>query len=516
MKIGELIIVLDFGSQYSNIIVRRIRHLGVHTILCSHNISIYNILSKKPKGIILSGGPFSVYNNNAPLIYKNILELNIPILGICYGMQLISFLFGGKIESSKNKEYGKSYLKIIDEKNPLFLGIPKKSIIVWMSHSDETKEISEEFKVIGKTTSCSIAAFCHKKKNIYALQFHPEVSHTEFGMLIIKNFILKICKCNANFKLKNIIKKSIDNITKIVSKKKVILGISGGLDSFVAASLIYKAIGDSLHCIFVNNGLLLEEEEKSIDKICSIVKFPINIINAKNQFLSKLTGIIDPEKKRKIIGEEFIKIFEKESKKIKNVEFLAQGTIYSDVIESSKDSSKLSVNPIKSHHNVGGLPKTINLKLLEPLKKFFKDEVIEIGYILGLPKYLLYKHPFPGPGISIRIIGEINEKKISILRKAENILFQELNNYKLYTKLNQAFIILLPIKSVGIMGDKRSYEYTAILRSINTKDFMTATFSNLSYEFLEKVSNRIINEVDGINRMLYDISSKPPSTIEWE
>ncbi|WP_185878013.1 glutamine-hydrolyzing GMP synthase [Blattabacterium cuenoti] len=517
MKIKESIIILDFGSQYSHIISRRIRDIGIYTILCEHNISVSNIIYKQPKGIILSGGPFSVYNKNYPSIYKNILELNIPILGICYGMQLISYLFGGIIKSSKNKEYGKSYLSIIDRKNPLFLGIPKnKSIVVWMSHSDEIKKIPKELKIIGKTKSCPIAAFYHKEKNIYAVQFHPEVSHTEFGIIMIKNFVIKICKCKTNNYnlLNNIIKKSIHNIIKVVSKKKVILGISGGLDSFVTALLIYKAIKNSLYCIFINHGLLLEEEEKFIKKICKSVEFPIRIINAKDKFLSKLVGVTNPEQKRKIIGEEFIKIFQKESKNINDVKFLAQGTIYSDVIESSK-SSKLS-DSIKSHHNVGGLPKNMNLKLLEPLKKFFKDEVKEIGRILGVPNYLLNKHPFPGPGIGIRIIGEINEKKISILRKAENILFQELNNYKLYKIVDQAFIILLPIKSVGIMGDKRSYEYTAILRSINTKDFMTATFSYLSYEFLEQVSNRIINEVNGINRMLYDISSKPPSTIEWE
>ncbi|WP_185863391.1 glutamine-hydrolyzing GMP synthase [Blattabacterium cuenoti] len=513
----DFILILDFGSQYSHMIARRIRDIGVYTLLYHYNnISIPHIISKKPKGLILSGGPFSVYEKNSPLISKNIFQLNIPIFGICYGMQLISFLFGGKIKKSKYKEYGKSYFIINDPDNNLFYGIPDKSI-VWMSHFDEVENLPKEFKVIGHTPYCNVAAFSHLNKDIYATQFHPEVINTEYGISMLKNFVFHICKCSSNWKLNNFVQKTIDNIKKRVNKKKVILGFSGGVDSFVTAYIIHKAIGNSLNCIFVDTGLLLKTEKEKISFLCKKMNFSIKIIDAKNRFLSKLTGILDPEIKRKVIGEEFLYIFQKESEKIKNVEFLAQGTIYSDIIESSVISKNSISHSIKSHHNVGGLPTTLmKLKLIEPLKELFKDEVRKIGKKLGLTKDILYRHPFPGPGLGIRIIGEINEKKIFILKEAEDILLQELKNYDIYDSVSQAFIVLLPIRSVGIKGDKRTYEYAAILRVVNTEDFMTATFSHLSYDFLEKVSNRITNEVDGINRIAYDITSKPPSTIEWE
>ncbi|WP_185873976.1 glutamine-hydrolyzing GMP synthase [Blattabacterium cuenoti] len=511
----DSILILDFGSQYSQIIARKIRDIGVYAIVYPYNISMNHILSKKPKGIILSGSPFSIYEKNPPLISKNILQINIPILGICYGMQLLAFLFGGDIKKSEYKEYGKTNFIIDNYNHHLFHGIPKKSI-VWMSHCDQIHNLPKELKIIGHTSSCYASAFIHKIKNIYAVQFHPEVNHTEFGISIIKNFIFNICKCIINWDLNNFLKITIEKIKKRVYNKKVILGFSGGVDSFVTAYIIHKAIGKSLHCIFIDTGLLLKQEKEKISYLCNKkMNFNIKIINAKKRFLSSLNGVIDPEKKRKIIGKEFISIFQKESKKIKNVEFLAQGTIYSDVIESSlKYKKKNSI--IKSHHNVGGLPTLMKLKLLEPLKKLFKDEVRKIGKELKIPKQILYRHPFPGPGLSIRIIGEINQKKISIVQKADNILFQELQNYNIYNYVSQAFIILLPIKTVGVMGDKRTYKYTSVLRITNTEDFMTATFSRLPYDFLEKVSNRIINEVDGINRLVYDITSKPPATIEWE
>ncbi|WP_185883052.1 glutamine-hydrolyzing GMP synthase [Blattabacterium cuenoti] len=512
----DIIIILDFGSQYSHMIARRIRDIGIYSLLYPYHISINRILYNKPKGIILSGGPSSVYRNDSLLISDNIFQLDIPILGICYGMQVISFIFGGQINKSKNKEYGKSDF-IIDKENSLFYQIPKKSV-VWMSHFDEVTHLPKQFQIMGHTSSCSIAAFKHVNKNIYAVQFHPEVKNTEFGIHMLKNFSMNICKCHANWRLNNFIKKSIYDIKKYVSNKKVILGISGGLDSFVTAYIIYKAIGNSLKCIFVDTGLLLNGEKKIIYNLCKKMNFSIKIINAQHHFLSKLSGISNPEMKRKIVGREFVYLFQKESEKIKNAKFLAQGTIYSDVIESSISDNHQNIfsHSIKSHHNVGGLPTSMKLKLMEPLKKLFKDEVRSIGQELGIPKKILYRYPFPGPGLSIRIIGKINKKKIAILKKSEHILDQELTNFGFKENVSQAFIILLPIKSVGVMGDKRTYEYTAVLRAVNTEDFMTATFSKLSYEFLETISNRIVNEVSGINRVLFDITSKPPSTIEWE
>ncbi|TWP26836.1 glutamine-hydrolyzing GMP synthase [Apibacter muscae] len=510
MKNG--IIILDFGSQYNQLIGRRIREFGVYSEILPYYTPIEDILIHEPKGIILSGGPSSVNAEDAHLIERKIYELGIPILGICYGMQLTSKLLGGEVTEGKKGEYGKSEFNIIKD-NAIIKDLPKNST-VWMSHFDEVSTLPDGFELIGKSTN-SIACIANDEKKIYAVQFHPEVSHTEHGSSLIKNFVFDICNCEKNWELTDFIQTEIKRIQKVVGNKKVILGLSGGVDSSVAAVLINKAIGNQLTCIFVDTGLLRKDEG---DKVMEIYgeHFNMNIkrVDAQERFFFKLKDIEDPERKRKIIGNEFVYVFDEEARKIENVDFLAQGTIYPDVIESQSVKGPSAV--IKSHHNVGGLPKEMNLQLLEPLRELFKDEVRKIGVELGIPEKLVYRHPFPGPGLGIRVLGAVDEEKVSILQEADSIFIEELYKNNLYDKVSQAFVVLLPVKSVGVMGDERTYEYTAVIRSANTIDFMTATWSKFSYEFLELVSNRIINEVKGINRVAYDISSKPPATIEWE
>jgi len=505
------ILILDFGSQYNQLIGRKVREMGVYSEILPYYTPIEEIKRKKPFGIILSGGPSSVNAENAHLISKEIFELNIPILGICYGMQLIAHLLGGTVSKGEKGEYGKSELKIINQ-SKIFCKV-KEISTVWMSHFDEVKIPPKDFEIIAKSNV--IAGLANEEKNIFALQFHPEVSHTEEGNAILNNFVINICKAEKTWKLTNYIEKTVNEIREKVGPNKVILGLSGGVDSSVAAVLINKAIGDKLTCIFVDTGLLRKNEAEKVMKDYG-ESFNLNIkaIDASERFLSKLIGIKDPEQKRKIIGNEFIKVFNEEAQKIGNAKFLAQGTIYPDVIESQSVKGPSAV--IKSHHNVGGLPEKMQLELLEPLRELFKDEVRKVGTELGIPYNLVYRHPFPGPGLGIRIIGEVTNEKVKILQEADNIFIEELYENNLYNKVSQAFVVLLPVKSVGVMGDERTYEYTAVLRSANTIDFMTATWSRLPYEFLEKVSSRIINEVKGINRMTYDISSKPPATIEWE
>ena len=507
------IVILDFGSQYNQLIARRVREMGVYAEVVPFHEDIDKILERKPKGIILSGGPASVYAKGAPTLDKKIFDANIPILGLCYGMQLITHLHGGEVERADKQEFGKASLELDKKDSPIFKNIPNNTI-VWMSHADHVNKMAEGFEIVAHTDS-SIAAIENRDKKIYAFQYHPEVTHSEHGFEMLKNFVFEIAGAQKNWSMENYIETTVKEIKETVGDKKVILGLSGGVDSSVAAMLINKAIGKQLTCIFVDTGLLRKNEAKHVMDIYA-QNFDMNIkcVNAEERFLSKLKGIEDPEEKRKIIGKEFIEVFNEEAIKLKDAEFLAQGTIYPDVIESV--SVKGPSVTIKSHHNVGGLPEDLNFKLLEPLRELFKDEVRKVGRELGIPDYMVDRHPFPGPGLGIRILGEVTKEKADILREADDIFIEELRKEGLYSKVSQAFVVLLPVKSVGVMGDERTYEYTAVLRSANTIDFMTATWSRLPYEFLEKVSNRILNEVKGINRLTYDISSKPPATIEWE
>ena len=505
------IIILDFGSQYNQLIARRIREHGVYSEVIPFNTPVEEIVAKNPSGIILSGGPSSVNAENAHLVEKSLLEKNIPILGICYGMQLITHLLGGTVKKGIKGEYGKAQLEI-QKSNDLLSGVSRNST-VWMSHFDEVESLPEGFNINGMTDV--ISAISDESKHIYCVQFHPEVSHTEEGAKMLENFIFKICDAPKSWKLTNYIDETIADIKAKVGQQKVILGLSGGVDSSVAAVLIHRAIGDQLQCIFVDTGLLRKDEgNKVMENYGEHFNLKIKMIDASERFLSKLKDISDPEEKRKIIGNEFVAVFDEESHKIEGAKFLAQGTIYPDVIESQSVKGPSAV--IKSHHNVGGLPEEMDFELLEPLRELFKDEVRKVGVELGIPAHLVNRHPFPGPGLGIRILGAVDEEKVRILQEADDIFIEELYKNDLYEKVSQAFVVLLPVKSVGVMGDERTYEYTAVVRSANTTDFMTATWSRLPYEFLDTVSSRIINEVRGINRVAYDISSKPPATIEWE
>ncbi|QIG88418.1 glutamine-hydrolyzing GMP synthase [Chryseobacterium sp. POL2] len=505
------IIILDFGSQYNQLIGRRIREMEVYSEIIPFNTPLEDILAKQPKGIILSGGPSSVNAEDANLIEKALFEQGIPVLGICYGMQLTAHLLGGKVDKGQKGEYGKANLEIIKE-NALLKGVSQNSV-VWMSHFDEVSTLPQGFELNAK--SGVIAAISDPVKNIFCVQFHPEVSHSEEGGKMLENFVFDICKAEKNWQLTNYIETTVASIKEKVGDQKVILGLSGGVDSSVAAVLIQRAIGDQLTCIFVDTGLLRKDEAKKVmENYGEHFHMNIKLVDAADRFLSKLAGVDDPEQKRKIIGNEFIAVFDEESHKIEGAKFLAQGTIYPDVIESQSVKGPSAV--IKSHHNVGGLPEDMDFELLEPLRELFKDEVRKVGEELGIPHHLVYRHPFPGPGLGIRVLGAVDAEKVRILQEADDIFIEELYKNDLYEKVSQAFVVLLPVKSVGVMGDERTYEYTAVVRSANTIDFMTATWSKLPYEFLETVSNRIINEVRGINRVAYDISSKPPATIEWE
>ncbi|MGB9664136.1 MAG: glutamine-hydrolyzing GMP synthase [Ignavibacteria bacterium] len=510
---ADKILVIDFGSQYTQLILRRVRENKVFAVIKTNEISIEDILAKNPKGIILSGGPASVYDSNAPKISPKIFDLNIPVLGICYGFQLLTKLLGGEVEKSDKREFGFAKIKII-EKNKLFSHLPD-SFNVWMSHSDKVIQLAENFIPLASTENTEFAAAYHPEKNIYGVQFHPEVYHTQFGNEIIKNFLFKICNCTPNWQMKNFIEEKINEIKEKVSNNLVVCALSGGVDSTVAAILIQKAIGNRLHCIHIDTGLMRKNESQEIINFFKkYFNLNLHFVSASQIFLNRLKGIFDPEEKRKIIGRTFIEVFEKAIKKIGDVKFLVQGTLYPDVVESGAFSKNSSV--IKTHHNVGGLPENLKFELIEPLRELFKDEVRELGKELQIPEEFLKRHPFPGPGLAVRIIGEVNKENLEVLREADFIFIEELKKNDLYDKVWQAFTVLLPVKSVGVMGDERSYGNTIVLRAVTSLDGMTADWAKLNYEFLNLVSNRIINEIKGVNRVVYDITSKPPATIEWE
>ncbi|MEA2015270.1 MAG: glutamine-hydrolyzing GMP synthase [Actinomycetota bacterium] len=507
------VLVIDFGGQYSQLITRRIRELRVYSELVPYDADIKEIKAKNPDGIILSGSPYSILSKKGkiPVADKKIFSLGIPVLGICYGMQVISEMFGGEIAATGKNEYGKTKVKL-DIESPLFKDLKARETC-WMSHKDSVVKTPPGFKAIASTYSLPIAGMENRKKRIYGIQFHPEVMHTPSGIDMLKNFLFDICGCSPTWTMVSIIENQIKKIKDEVREGKIICGLSGGVDSSVAAVLVNKAVGDKLTCIFVDHGLLRKGEAQQVIKMFK-EHFKINLIhkNDSDRFLGKLVGVEDPEEKRKIIGNEFIRIFEEEASKIKDVNYLVQGTLYSDVIESgTRDAAK-----IKSHHNVGGIPADIKIKLIEPLRLLFKDEIRKMGIELGLPDSIVWRQPFPGPGLAIRIIGEVTREKIKILQDADAIVVEEVKRANLYNKIWQSFAVLPSIRSVGVMGDKRTYYYPIVIRAVSSTDAMTADWFRLPHRVLERMSSRIVNEVEGINRVVYDISSKPPSTIEWE
>jgi GMP synthase (glutamine-hydrolysing) len=509
-----VILIIDFGSQYNQLIARRVRENHVYCQIEPPDISIATIKALKPEGIILSGGPASIYSKGAPRVDSGILELGIPVLGICYGLQYMVDSLGGKVIGSAKREYGFAELLVKNQKG-IFNGVNKKTQC-WMSHGDSIGSLPDGFVITASTSNTPVAAAEYIKRNFYGLQFHPEVVHTQSGKKMLANFLFTICRCKKSWSMKSFVNHAIEEIRQQVGAEKVILGLSGGVDSSVAAVLLHRAIGKQLTCVFVDNGVLREGEAEHVIKMFKKhLQINLRFARAGKVFLKKLKGVTDPEKKRKIIGRAFIEIFDKEAHKIKNVKFLAQGTLYPDLIESRSAFGGPSA-VIKSHHNVGGLPKKMNLKLVEPLKHLFKDEVRLLGKELGLADDVIWRQPFPGPGLAIRIIGEVTAQRLSVLRKADTILLEEIRANKLYYKLWQSFAVLLPVKSVGIMGDQRTYENILAIRAVTSDDAMTADWAQLPHDVLARISNRIINEVRGVNRVVYDISSKPPSTIEWE
>jgi GMP synthase (glutamine-hydrolysing) len=511
----EQIVILDFGSQYTQVIARRIRECNVYSVILGHDTPAVEIAALAPRGIILSGGPSSVYAKNAPLSDRNIFALGVPVLGICYGVQLFAQFLGGKVEKGLKREYGKGVLTVKDASCTLFRNLPKR-LQVWNSHGDKLTKLPRGFKSVAVTENSEYAAIENRARKFFGLQFHPEVVHTPRGREIIANFVHGICGCGKNWTMRNYVERAVEEIRTRVGTEEVILGLSGGVDSSVAAALLHKAIGDQLTCIFVNNGLLRGREAEVVREVFGRnFKIKLQYEDAAKLFLKRLKGVTEPERKRKIIGRTFIEVFQNAARRAGHAKFLAQGTLYPDVIESVP----IDGNPaalIKSHHNVGGLPKKMKFVLVEPLKCLFKDEVRQLGIELGLPKEIVLRQPFPGPGLAVRILGEVTPERCAILRNADAIVVEEMKSNGLYYKIWQSFAVLLPVRSVGVMGDERTYDYTIAIRAVESQDGMTADWVKLPYELLEKLASRIINEVKGVNRCVFDITSKPPGTIEWE
>ena len=518
VALEELVLVMDFGGQTAQLIARRIRDQNVFCQVVRHDLSADRIRALHPKGLILSGGPASVYGEGAPSIDAKIFDLNIPVLGICYGMQIMCYTLGSRILPAQSREFGRapcSQSGSGSTPNPLFDGIPP-TFTAWMSHGDQVETLVGDFEPIAATSTCPNAAVRHKTRTLYGLLFHPEVTHTEFGSKLLANFVRNICGCKGSWRLSSLMEQQKERIRRMVGTDRVICGLSGGVDSSVTAALISEAIGDQLSCIFVDNGMMRKDERQQVEEqFANHFKTDLHVVDASARFLGELAGVSEPQRKRKIIGKVFIDVFRDEAKLIPNAKFLAQGTLYPDVIESGANPDGPAAT-IKSHHNVGGLPDELGFELIEPLRDLFKDEVRRMGLELGLPETMVWRHPFPGPGLAVRCIGEITEERLSIIREADAILIEELHIAGLYRDIQQAFVVLLPVQSVGVMGDDRTYENVAAIRAVQTEDFMTADWYPFPYDVLAKVSTRIINSVRGINRVVYDVSSKPPSTIEWE
>jgi GMP synthase (glutamine-hydrolysing) len=511
----EQIVILDFGSQYTQVIARRVRECNVYSVILRYDTPAEEIATMNPSGIILSGGPSSVYSKTAPLPDKAVFNLGVPLLGVCFGLQLLGHFLGGKVEKGEKREYGKGTLKVTDSFCPLFANLPEK-LQVWNSHGDKLTKLPKGFRSVAVTENSQFAAIEDRARKIFGLQFHPEVAHTPRGKEIIANFVHNICGCGKSWTMRSYIEQAVEEIRNQVGTERVILGLSGGVDSSVAAALIHKAIGDQLTCIFVNNGVLRGREADVVREVFGRhFKIKLQYEDASKLFLKRLKGVTDPERKRKIIGKTFIEVFDGATKRVGKAKFLAQGTLYPDVIESVP----IAGNPaamIKSHHNVGGLPKKMKFQLVEPLKRLFKDEVRELGLELGLPREIVLRQPFPGPGLAVRILGEVTPERCEILRNADSIVVEEMKSSGWYYKIWQSFAVLLPVRSVGVMGDERTYDYTIAIRAVESQDGMTADWVRLPYDLLEKLSSRIVNEVKGVNRCVFDVTSKPPGTIEWE